>query len=223
MAGDERVLFVCDFDGALFHKENRLKVINSHTAPLGSPMAVKEASRTYERIRSEYPAVSLLEIFAVDELLFPGGTADVEGVIPKSVASKTLYNHISKRHEPAILSSFDFRGMNRIFSRFFPPERGTPNEELFGSAMLLTTGINSAFFQMPPAESVRRKLSVLGGLLRRQDEEPIENSHRFDRIFFYYTEREYTAQILDFVQAHRADFAGGRNALMGFLIVDEKR
>ncbi len=214
----ERTGFFLDFDSALFGPGQRWKIINSHVAPLGSPVSLREACRLFERLRLETPTLRVSDVFGVDELLLATKAVHGEQALPIQTFVKMIANHAGKKHEPVIISNFDYAGLAEVIARFFPPDiHSRYAHDLIAAAHVRSTGLNGQALALAPEIPISHKLDLMVKCLRRID----GPGGDFDRIFYYYSDPAITPLLGDLTKSQRDTFKGGRNALYPTFVTKE--
>lgn len=214
----ERTGFFLDFDAPLFGSGQRWKIINSHVAPLGAPMSIREACRLFEKLRVETPDIRISDVFGIDELLLATRALHGEQALPIQTFVKMIASHAGKKHEPVILSNFDYAGLAEVIARFFPPDiHSRYAHDLIAAAPVRSTGLNGQSLALAPEIPISAKLDLMVRSLERTD----GSGGDFDRIFYYYSDPAVTPLLNDLTKAQRDTFKGGRNALYPTFVTKE--
>lgn len=234
---EERQAAVFDFDGVIFHKETRWKVINPRAGVLGSGMHWTKACKVYENIVDASPGTALNDVFHLDEYSFRYEIPqNITNRMPMDSVNQTARSHAARRRDVLILSGRYYPGLDRFLDGLYqtfhrelrPGELPVPKDPFENSRPIFPDQA------MPVSElnvekSIHRKMELLKSLLHRCEEEEHvsvdtdceEPFCRYDRLFLYYTEPQFFEYIHEFLRNEMDELCGGRNAIVPFLITGE--
>ncbi|MDH5656398.1 MAG: hypothetical protein OEZ34_10850, partial [Spirochaetia bacterium] len=207
---------IFDFDGIVFRKGCRWKIINPRAGISGSLVGHEEGMKILNKMMESHPDTKVSEYFLIEDYIpepFPtNGSVDI---IPIEDIVQAADNHRFRGRDIFILSTKNFELfyfiLDRIFHRYknFPAQTNPFKYE------------NNIIHLNPSgANELEAKINFFKNILKYSDEKnpvqthiQIENREilRYEKIFYYHTQAEMVEPLSRFVNSDRTLFLEGQN------------
>jgi len=228
---------IFDFDGILFRKGSRWKIVNARLGMSGSLVSCEKGLKLFQNVLLSNPEAKLDDYFIIEEYSpdgFPAnGSVDIT---PIENLIKTADNHRFRGRDIYILSSNDFKKFYFIVERIFSKYRQYPNQtNPFNdckSILSLAEKLNGNSLNSDNNEA-SNKINFLQMLLKNSSDASGVNPEeyefsggqkiaRYNKIFYYHTQSELVSVIDDFINSRKESFLDGKNALIPSYITNMK-
>ncbi|MCB1172529.1 MAG: hypothetical protein KDK39_03135 [Leptospiraceae bacterium] len=206
------VAAVFEFDGIIFHPEARWKIRDIRLGVLGSRVNFPEALHMYQSHVEQYPEMLLTDCFTLDEFEYPFIESSDENITPPEVIARTASNHLFRGHDLFFLSFSQHRELQSITDRLIGELRFPVLKNPFSEASHLYPRTGS--FE----QRAQDKFELVRRLLQRRDTRVMNRisstQANYERIHLYHSDPLCAALLQRYVQDHKQELIGGRNAIV---------
>lgn len=207
---DQAVFF--DFDGIMFRKSVRWKIINPAIGVSGSLVGCEKGYELYQKYKTKHPESQFEENFIIEDYVPNHMQADGSvDITPMETLIKTAENHRFRGRDLFIISGWDFKRLDFITNRIFEKFRQFEKQiNPFLDCAMVSTHAETV------SNCFTSKVHFLMKNMQLRTEEDANESctDGYSKAFYYHTDMDMIDLFQNLITNEKANLCGGRNALI---------